>query len=103
MKILRIEELCLTFKNSKNKVIELKFDELNIKQFKHKSYYIDMSKLSLVPRDYKIFKIRRSIVNASPFKNETEYNDNVLIHITKSVPMSILIQQYNEFISRYSS
>ena len=101
-KILRIDELKLSFKNSKNKVIELSFTESDIRQFRHKAHYIDMSKIKDIPRDYKIFRVRRNVVTPGVFRNETESVDNVLIHITKPVPMSVLTRQYDEFIDRYT-
>jgi hypothetical protein len=101
-KILRIEELKLSFKNSKNKIIELRFSESDIKQFRHKSHYIDMTKLKDIPRDYKLFCVRRNVVTPGVFRNETESVDNVLIHITKPVPISILNRQYDEFIKSYT-
>jgi hypothetical protein len=100
-KILKIHELKLSFKNTKNKIIESKFDESNIKRFKYGPQYLDMSELQKTPRDYKIFQVRSHVITASVFRNETEFTTNNLIHITKSIPISILTRQYNEFISRY--
>jgi hypothetical protein len=101
-KILRINELKLYFKNDSNKVIVLSFNDSDIKQFIHKEHYIDMSKLKDIPRDYKLFRVRRNVVTPSVFKNETESVDNVIINITKSVPKSIITRQYDEFIKSFT-